>query len=286
MHTRLLAVGIAATLAAAVAGSDTGFAQQAAPTASAPAAAAHMGAVAGYGVRAFEFDKMDPGMADAMCSGHMEMASMSGSGSIANMGNMGAMNMAGMGNMEEHMAWSKLRPGSDADRARAQNLVDTLKTALAKYHDYHVAEQDGFKPFHPELKQPEVHFTKTWYAIKAAFRFNPSQPTALLYRPKPAGGYELVGAMYTAAKHDTEDQLDQRIPLSAAQWHRHINLCFPKKGTELSKVDWTKFGPKGSIASKADCDTAGGRFYPQLFGWMVHVYPWESDPSKVWARAM
>jgi len=92
--------------------------------------------------------------------------------------------------------------------------------------------------------------------------------------------------MYTAPKHDTEDQLDRRIPLSVAQWHRHINLCFPKKGTDLTKVAWTKLGPKGSIDTNADCDAAEGRFYPQLFGWMVHVYPWEADPSKVWARAM
>jgi hypothetical protein len=282
MSTRLLAIGIAAALAAALTGSDAGFAQQAA-SATSTAGATKMGAVAGYGLRAFEFDTMDPGMADAMCSGHIEMASMSGMGSMADMG---SMSMGGMGNMEKHMAWSKLRPASDADRARAQNLVDTLKTALAKYRDYHVAEQDGFKPFHPELKQAEVHFTKNWYAIKAAFVFNPSQPTSLLYRPTPDGGYELVGAMYTAPKRDTEDQLDKRVPLSVAQWHRHISLCFPKKGTELSKADWTKFGPKGAIATKADCDAAGGRFYPQLFGWMVHVYPWEADPSKVWAHAM
>ncbi len=91
------------------------------------------------------------------------------------------------------MAWSKLRPASDADRARAQNLLDTIKTALAKYRDYHVAERDGFKPFHPELKQPELHFTKDWNAVKAAILFNPSQPTSLLYRPTPEGGYELVG---------------------------------------------------------------------------------------------
>ena len=123
-------------------------------------------------------------------------------------------------------------------------------------------------------------------AIKAAFLFNPSQPTSLLYRPRPEGGYELVGAMYTVPKRDTEAQLEKRVPLSVAQWHRHINLCFPKKGTELSKVDWTKLGPKGSIDTKTACDAAAGRFYPQLFGWMVHVYPWEADPSKVWAHAM
>ncbi len=94
---KLLAVGVSTALTAALLISNRAFAQQAASASPTPAAATRMGAVAGYGLRAFEFDKMDPGMADAMCSGHMEMASMSGS---ASMSNMGSMNMGGMGNME------------------------------------------------------------------------------------------------------------------------------------------------------------------------------------------
>ena len=31
------------------------------------------------------------------------------------------------------------------------------------------------------------------------------------------------------------------------------------------------------------CDAAGGEFLPHLFGWMVHVYPYETDPKKVWS---
>ena len=107
------------------------------------------------------------------------------------------------------------------------------------------------------MKQPIVHFTRLWYGVKAAFTFNPAQPTSLLYKRTPDGGYELVGAMYTAPKRDSEDQLNKRVPLSIARWHRHINLCFPKKGTDPSKVDWMKFG-MGSIATRQACD-AGGR---------------------------
>ena len=88
----------------------------------------------------------------------------------------------------------------------------------------------------------------------------------------------MVGAMYTAPKRWSDDRLNQRVPLSIARWHKHINLCFPKKGTDPSTVDWKKFG-MGTIATKAACDEAGGVFYPQLFGWMVHVYPWEKDPQ-------
>jgi hypothetical protein len=30
------------------------------------------------------------------------------------------------------------------------------------------------------------------------------------------------------------------------------------------------------------CSAAGGRFFPQLFGWMVHVYPFEKTLDKIW----
>ena len=54
--------------------------------------------------------------------------------------------------MAAHMGYSSERPKSDADQHRADELVATLQTALAKYKDYHVAEADGYKPWHPEVK--------------------------------------------------------------------------------------------------------------------------------------
>ena len=194
------------------------------------------------------------------------------------------MHMGNMKNMSLHMAFTDLRPANDGDQARAAVLVTDLQHALAKYQDYHVAEADGFKPFHPEFKQQMVHFTKTWNGLKAEFEFQPTEPTSLLYEPTPDGGYKLIGAMYTDRKNASVDQLDQRVPLSVARWHRHINLCFPAKNTDMKTADWTKFGFKGSIATKQACDAAGGRFFPQVFGWMVHVYPWETNPQLVWAH--
>ncbi|MGC1397833.1 hypothetical protein [Candidatus Binatus sp.] len=194
------------------------------------------------------------------------------------------MDNGNMKNMALHMAFTDLRPANDADKARAAVLVTDLQHALAKYKDYHVAEADGFKPFHPELKQQKVvHFTKNWYGLKAMFTFNTTEPTSLLYERTPDGGYKLIGAMYTDRKDATLDQLNQRVPLSVARWHRHINFCFPPKGADMKTADWTKFG-MGSIATKEACDAVGGRFYPQIFGWMVHVYPWETNPQLVWAH--
>jgi len=190
-----------------------------------------------------------------------------------------------MGSMALHMAYTKLRPANAADDKRANEIVATLKQALAKYQDYRVAEADGFKPFHPEIKDMKVvHFTKNWYGLKATFVFNPAEPTSLLYERTSDGGYKLIGAMYTDRKAATEDQLNDRVPLSVTRWHRHVNLCFPPKGADPAAVDWTKLGFNGSIATKEACDAAGGRFYPQVFGWMVHVYPWDPDPKLVWAR--
>jgi hypothetical protein len=213
--------------------------------------------------------QMGPGDVDAMSHGAMAMHDS---------------HMAHGANMMLHMKWSDLRPANAADTARADKLVEELRTALAKYKDYHVAEAAGFKPFHPEFKTPVVHFTKRWYAIKAVFTFNPTEPTSLLYRHTPDGGYELIGAMYTAPRRWSEDQLNARVPLSVARWHQHINLCFPPRRTDMRTAEWTKFGPNGSIATEAACASAGGRWTPHLFGWMVHVYPWEKNPAQVWAH--
>src|SRR5271156_239033 len=56
-------------------------------------------------------------------------------------------------NMALHMSFTALRPANEADDARAAALVTQLQHALAKYKDYHVAEADGFKPFHPQIKK-------------------------------------------------------------------------------------------------------------------------------------
>jgi len=185
--------------------------------------------------------------------------------------------------MAAHMKWTTPRPLTAADQQRAATVAKILRTALEKYQDVRVAEQDGFKPFHPEVPQPMYHFTNYWKGFQAAFRFDPAQPTSLLYK-KTAHGYELIGAMYTAPKRRTEEKLNERVPLSVARWHAHVNLCFPPRGVAAKTVDWTQFGFRGAIATEEACGKAGGRFWPQVFGWMIHVYPFEATPERVWAR--
>ena len=183
--------------------------------------------------------------------------------------------------MNPHMYMTPLRPANDDDEIRAEKILDALRPALDKYRDYQSALDAGYKIFLPNVKQEHYHFTNWRYALKAQFVFDPASPTSLLYK-KTADGYELEGAMYTAPRRYTEDQLNQRVPLSVARWHKHVNFCMPRRGTPVNQVDWKEFGLRGSIDTKQACHAARGRWYPQVFGWMVHVYPFASDPDQIW----
>jgi hypothetical protein len=180
-----------------------------------------------------------------------------------------------------HMYMTSMCPQTPEDVQRANELVAQLRAGIEKYKDYHVALNDGFKIFLPNIPQREYHFTNYRNGFLEAFTFDPARPTSLLYK-KTATGYELVGAMYTMPKRATEDQLNARVPLSVAMWHLHTNLCIPPRG-EFRAADWTQFGLHGSIATQDACDAAGGRFHPVVFGWMVHVYPYEDGLDNIFA---
>jgi hypothetical protein len=184
----------------------------------------------------------------------------------------------------QHMYMTSMRDRSPDDIARAGVIVEKLRAGIERYKDYHVALNEGFRIFMPDVPQPEYHFTNYKNGFLEAFTFDPARPTSLLYK-KTSTGYELVGAMYTMPKRATEDQLDERVPLSVAMWHLHTNLCLPARG-QFQNADWNKFGLHGTIASKDSCDAAGGRFSPVIFGWMVHVYPYEDSLDKIFAMHM
>jgi len=185
-----------------------------------------------------------------------------------------------------HMRMTPHEPLQPGDQARADSIVTELKQSLARYQDYKVALADGFRIFLPNVKQKVYHFTNLHSAVYSAFTFDPKSPTSLLYE-KSGSGYKLVGAMYTAPRGATLEELNARIPLSVGQWHVHVNLCVPPRGQqqlwkETGSDGKPLFGPKGTITTQEACDAAGGRFIPQLFGWMIHVNPWAADPADVW----
>jgi hypothetical protein len=180
-----------------------------------------------------------------------------------------------------HMHMTGSRPGTAEDQKQAEELVEQLRAGIEKYRDYHAALNDGYQIFLPNVRQEEYHFTNYANGFNEAFSFVPARPTSLLYK-KTADGFELVGAMYTMPRRATEEQLNERVPLSLATWHQHTNLCVPPK-TAGKKPDWMKFGLRGTIHTREACEAAGGKFYPVVFGWMVHVYPFENGNSKIFA---
>ena len=214
---------------------------------------------------------------------HSSMPGMTMDARDASVGEHGAMlEMEYMNHRDTlHMHMTAPRPGTAEDQRRAEELVEQLRAGIEKYRDYRAALNDGFKIFLPNVPQQEYHFTNYQNGFLESFTFDPARPTSLLYR-KTRDGFVLVGAMYTMPKSASEDQLNERVPLSVATWHQHTNLCVPPRGTGR-KPDWMKFGLRGSISTQKACDAAGGKFYPLIFGWMVHVYPYEDTTAKIFA---
>lgn len=183
---------------------------------------------------------------------------------------------------QKHLRLSPVRTATRADSVRAREIVRQVRTALAKYGDTAAASAAGYRMFMPGVKQQRVyHFTNYRHALMEAGRFDAAKPTSLLYEPVAGGPPRLVGAMYTAPRRWGADRLDARIPLSIARWHQHVNWCVPKRGETRR---WGEragnaplFGPESPIATRDECEQAGGRFIPALFGWMVHVNAFAGD---------
>jgi hypothetical protein len=196
----------------------------------------------------------------------------------------GMSNMGGMAHMGGHMYMTTIRPLMPGDKAKADAIVTAAKEAMEPYKDYKKALADGYEIFLPNIPQPQYHFTKADYGRAAWTHFDPLKPTSLLYKKNADGRYMLVGAMYTDRVTANEDELNDRIPLSIARWHQHVNFCKAPAGQKAAYFGPdAKYGLMGSINTREACEAAGGTFLPHVFGWMVHVYPYETDPKKVWS---
>jgi hypothetical protein len=215
-------------------------------------------------------------------SGQMKSGQMSAQ--MPGMDQIGMDGSGGMAHMAGHMFLSTVRPAQPGDKERADAIVADARRAMEPHRDYRKALADGCRIFLPNIPQPLYHSTNYSNGREAATHFDPLKPTSLLYKKTSDGGYELIGVMYTDRVGASQDELNERIPLSVARWHQHVNFC------KASAGEWggyfgpnAKFGLMGSISTRDACDAAGGFFLPHVLGWMVHVYPYESDPAKVWA---
>jgi hypothetical protein len=189
--------------------------------------------------------------------------------------------------MDPHMAITTLGPLQPGDQARADAVLAAAKKAAERYVDYRKAEADGYIIFLPEQQQNVYHFILEFPGDKEGF--DPDQPRGLLYTKIDGAtpGYKLVGVMYMARYGTSDEDLNARIPLSIARWHVHLNMCVPP---QPERRDWlmndSTFGLNGSITTEDACSAVGGHFKPHLAGWMTHIYPFETDPAKIWGAGM
>jgi hypothetical protein len=189
-----------------------------------------------------------------------------------------------MAAMAGHMYMTPLRPMQPGDEPKAKAVVANVKAAMDRYKDYRKALLDGYVIANPKLKQAQYHFMNEANTREADLHFDPSKPTALLYRRTPIQEYKLEGVMYTARPDTTEDELNERIPLSIARWHRHVNVCWaPEDRVKDYKSAHPKFGMFGSINTQEACTAERGDFHPYMFTWMVHIFPYEPDFKEVFS---
>ena len=183
-----------------------------------------------------------------------------------------------MGAMTNHMCITPLRPKQPGDEARAKAIVAQVRATIEKYQDYKKAIADGYIQANPTVKQPQYHFIHAANSQLGDTQFDPTKPSALLYYETPTQRFKLEGAMFTDSPSASEDELNERIPLSVARWHEHINFC----GAPADKVkeyhgEHPKFGMFGSIYTADACKAEGGTFIPVIFRWMIHVFPYENN---------
>jgi len=189
-----------------------------------------------------------------------------------------------MAAMTNHMCITPLRPMQPDDEEKVKALINQIKAAIEKYKDYKKALADGYIIGNPKVDQRQYHFTNNTNVRLADTQFDPTRPSSLLYYHTPTERYRLEGVMFTDSTSATEDELNQRIPLSIARWHEHTNFCAaPANKVYEYHGENPKFGMFGSIHTAEACKAGGGTFFPIIFSWMIHVFPYETDMKDVFS---
>lgn len=211
------------------------------------------------------------------------MPGMSGDSSAKNdMGGMTPAEMKAMGPsmeaMEGHMYITSLRPAQPGDEAKVKDMVVQIRAMMERYKDYKNALADGYVIANPKVEQPQYHFINEANSAASEHHFDPTKPAALLYYKSSSQRYRLEGVMFTMPPDASEDELNARIPLSQVRWHIHENFCAaPADKIKDYQAKHPKFGMFGSINTEAACKAQGGVFYPKIFTWMIHVFPYETS---------
>ena len=208
--------------------------------------------------------------------------------SMDNMPGMSKNDMANMGPsmaaMAGHMYVTQFRPRQPGDEERAKAVVAQVRKAIERYKDYKKALADGYVIANPQVNEPQFHFTNEANVLEAEKHFDPARPSSLLYFQTPTQRYKLEGVMFTVPPTASEDELNDRIPLSIVRWHKHINFCAaPASKVKEYLGKHPKFGMFGSINTPDACKAEGGTFFPVIFTWMIDVFPFETDLKDVFS---
>lgn len=201
---------------------------------------------------------------------------------------MSSTDMAAMGPsmaaMAGHMYITPLRPIQPGDEEKAKAVVAQVKASIERYKDYRKALADGYVIANPKVDQPQFHFNNQANTLEAEHHFDPTKPSSLLYRKTPTQRYRLEGVMFTVPPNASEDELNSRIPLSIVRWHEHVKFCAaPADKVQEYFGQHPKFGMFGSINTPGACKAEGGTFYPVIFTWMIHVFPYEANFKDVFS---
>ena len=219
-------------------------------------------------------------------SGASGTSKSSSGGPCDDLSSMGGMSVMGesMGAMTNHMCITPMRPKLPGDEEKAKAVVAQIKASIEKYKNYKKALADGYVIANPMVDQPQAHFTNAVNVRLGDTQFDPTKPSSLLYFKTPTQRYRLEGVMFTDRPSATEDELNERIPLSIARWHEHTNFCAaPAEKVKDYHGDHPKFGMFGSIHTQAACQAEGGTFMPLVFSWMIHVFPYEDNMKDIFS---
>ena len=192
------------------------------------------------------------------------------------------------GETDPHLQMTSTRPLTPESQHIADDIALALRGAILPYADISVAEADGYRPFPPDPSGFRiVHYVNPMRTWRETWGINPQEPGSLLYERQSDGSLQLIGAMFTAPEDASETELNDRVPLSVARWHLHVNICVPDPvwDTEqwaLEDDGRPRFGPESHISTETACEAVGGDFWPTAFGWMVHAYVFAEDPDDIW----
>lgn len=169
-----------------------------------------------------------------------------------------------------HFSGDPNAPVTPEQRAAAEKLAEEVKAGTARFADYAVAQQEGYRQVTPYVIPSlrglygPAHFVNPGYVARGNY-LDPSHPAALVYFKMPDGKMLYLGAMFLAPVGKGPAPGG-----SLTIWHTHENLCFD--------------GKMFSLVNLAGQCKAGSQPVPAKWE-MMHVWTFD-NPDGAFAQAL